>query len=131
MTKLNQIYKCNVCGNIVEVLHEGQGTLVCCNENMELQEEKTIEEGKEKHVPVLEVLPSNVCQGKDGVKIKIGSVPHPMEPDHYIEWIEIKTENKEGKKFLNPSDTPEAEFQLREEPKEIRCYCNVHGLWKK
>jgi len=130
MTQLHQIYKCNKCGNIVQILHNGNGSLVCCGEEMELQKEKVTDEGKEKHVPILESLPSMVCKGKDGIKVKIGSIPHPMSSDHYIEWIEIRTENKVGKRFLEADDLPEASFYLREEPKEIRCYCNIHGLWK-
>jgi len=87
MVELNQIYKCNVCGNIVEVLHAGEGALVCCGQPMELQIEKIKDEGKEKHIPIIEKMPANVCQGTDGVKIKVGEVPHPMDGDHYIEWV--------------------------------------------
>jgi len=76
-----KIYKCSVCGNIVELLHEGGGELVCCGQPMELLEEKTQDEGAEKHVPVIEELPANVCQGKDGVIVKVGSVPHPTGDD--------------------------------------------------
>jgi len=131
MTQLNQIYKCNVCGNIVEVLHTGEGELVCCGQSMELQKEKNQDEGLEKHIPVIEKLPANVCKDTDGVKVKVGENPHPMTEEHYIEWIEIKTSNgKVGKKFLKPQDTPEAEFNLRAEIQEARAYCNIHGLWK-
>jgi len=98
---------------------------------MELQEEKTKEEGLEKHMPVIEELPANVCQGKDGVKIKVGETEHPMEESHYIEWIEIITEEgKSGKKFLKPGEKPEVEFYTRKEVIGARAYCNVHGLWK-
>jgi superoxide reductase len=132
MIAKNQIYKCNICGNVVEVLTVGGGQLVCCGQPMELLEEKTGDEGKEKHVPVVEILPANVCQGKDGFKIKVGEIPHPMEDGHFIEWIEIKTKDgKVGKKFLKPGDRPEADFYTRMEILEIRAYCNVHGLWKK
>ena len=131
MTKENQIYKCNVCGNIVEILHMGAGQLVCCDQPMELLEEKTKDEGLEKHVPVIEELPANMCQGKDGVKIKVGEVEHPMEENHYIEWIEIITaDGKRGKRFLRPSDKSEVEFYTRKEVIGARAYCNVHGLWK-
>ena len=131
MTKDNQIYKCNVCGNIVEVLHTGVGQLVCCNQSMELLEEKIKNDGLEKHVPVIEELPANVCQGKDGVKIKIGEIEHPMEENHYIEWIEIiPVDGKRGKKFLKPGDKPEVEFYTRQKIIGIRAYCNIHGLWK-
>ena len=117
MTELNQIYKCNVCGNIVEVMHAGIGELVCCGKPMELQTEKTEDEGNEKHVPVIE---EN--------KVKVGSIPHPMEEEHYIEWIEITANGKTGKKLLKPGDSPEAKFETQ--PEKARIYCNVHGLWK-
>jgi len=131
MTKLNEIYKCNVCGNIVEVLHEAAGELVCCGEPMKVFEEKTKDEGQEKHLPVVEHLPEDVCRGGDGIKVKIGEVPHPMEDTHYIEWVEVKTKGgKVGKKFLKPGDSVEMEFHTREDIIEVRAYCNVHGLWK-
>jgi superoxide reductase len=131
MTKLNEIYKCEICGNIVNILHTGAGELVCCNQPMNLITEKTKDEGLEKHIPVIEKLTQNICKGGDGVLVKIGEIEHPMEEKHYIEWIEITTiDNKIGKKFLNPSDKPEAEFHSRSKIKEIRSYCNIHGLWK-
>jgi len=125
MTKLNQIYRCNICGNMAEMIREGQGQLVCCGQPMELLQEKTkTDEGVEKHVPVVEKL-------KESVKIKIGSVAHPMEESHYIEWIEIITEDgKVGRKFLKPGDAPEAEFFTPSAISQIRAYCNIHGLWK-
>ncbi len=125
MTKLNQVYKCNVCGNIVEMVHTGVGQLVCCGEPMQLMDEKTQDQGFEKHLPVIEAT-------EKGIKIKVGSVPHPMETEHYIEWIEIIFDGKAGKKFLSPGDVPEAEFEFVKTPDNItvRAYCNVHGLWK-
>ncbi len=125
MTKLNQVYKCNVCGNIVEMAHTGVGRLVCCGESMQLMEEQSQEQGYEKHLPVL-----NEVEG--GIKIKVGSAPHPMETEHYIEWIEIIFDGKVGKKFLNPGDTPEAEFEFVNIPEKfiVRAYCNIHGIWK-
>ena len=123
MIARNQIYKCNVCGNIVEVLHVGGGQLVCCGQPMELLEEKTEDMGREKHVPVIE-------STKEGVKVKIGSVPHPMEKEHYIEWIEIIADGRIYRKFLNPGDKPEAEFEVKTKKIEAREYCNIHGLWK-
>ena len=118
MTKLNQIYKCEVCGNIVEVLHEGADSLVCCGQPMVLQEENIEDPEKgEKHIPVIE-----------GKFIKIGSIPHPMEEKHHIEWIEATGDNKKGIVFLKPGDAPEAEFSF--EPISARAYCNIHGLWK-
>jgi len=123
MTKKLEVYKCEVCGNIVEVLHEGGGQLVCCGKPMVLQEIKTQEEGKEKHLPVIEKI-------ADGVKVKIGSVPHPMEENHHIEWISIDANGKVLRKFLKPGDAPEAEFKIAETVENARDYCNIHGLWK-
>jgi len=124
MTEKKQIYKCNLCGNIVEVLHSGQGHLVCCGQPMELLEEKTEDAGQEKHVPIIE-------KTEKGAKVKIGSEPHPMESDHYIEWIEIITSEGSFRKFLKPGNKPESEFEIEAEDIEVREYCNVHGLWKK
>lgn len=123
MTELNQIYKCNKCGNIVELLHTGVGELVCCGEPMELLAEKINDVGNEKHVPVIE-------KTEKGYKVKIGSVPHPMEEAHYIEWIEIIADGRVYRKFLKPGDTPEAEFETSATNVTAREYCNVHGLWK-
>ncbi len=125
MTKLKEIYKCEICGNIVELLHEGVGTLVCCGQPMKLLEEKNKDLGNEKHVPVIQ-------KNEEGVDIKIGSIPHPMTPEHYIEWIEVSTEKGESKKFLNPTDdkTAETKFPVKNKKVKSRAYCNVHGLWK-
>ncbi|MGB9719691.1 MAG: desulfoferrodoxin [Candidatus Anstonellales archaeon] len=125
MTKRLDVYKCNVCGNIVEVMHAGVGTLVCCGRPMELLKEKTQDVGNEKHVPVVEK------RGRE-IRIKVGSVPHPMEEKHYIEWIEVVT--KDGHSyvaFLKPGMKPEAEFEVKSENVAmVREYCNMHGLWK-
>jgi superoxide reductase len=125
MTEKNQIYKCEICGNIIEVLHIGNGQLVCCGIPMKLLKENTVDASLEKHVPVIE-------KTSRGILVKIGSVPHPMEEKHYIEWIEIITKNNQSsKKFLNPGDKPEAEFYM--DIKDVlfaREYCNLHGLWK-
>lgn len=130
MTENFQIYKCNICGNIVEVLHTGAGQLVCCGQEMELLEEKSKDKGLEKHVPVIEELAPNVCKGKDGFKVKVGSIEHPMKENHHIEWIEIIPEDgKRGKRFLKPGDKSEAEFYTRKKINKARAYCNVHGLW--
>ena len=123
MTELKQIYKCNICGNIVEVLHAGVGQLVCCGQPMELLTEKAADIGLEKHVPVIEKVGNKV-------KVKVGSVPHPMEQKHYIEWIEIIADGKTCRKFFKPGDKPEAEFEIIAEKIEAREYCNLHGLWK-
>jgi len=124
MAEPKQIYKCQICGNITEVLHGGPGELVCCGVPMELMVEKTQDQGAEKHVPVME---------KGGLKIRVGSVAHPMEALHYIEWIEIGTDDgKVRKKFLMPGEKPEMELcsALKGKKITIRAYCNVHGLWK-
>ena len=123
MTGLKQVYRCNVCGNIVEVLHVGQGELVCCGQPMELLQEKTADAGREKHVPVVEATDS-------GLRVKVGSVPHPMEEKHYIEWVEVITDGDGCRKFLRPGDKPEAEFEIKSKKVAAREYCNIHGLWK-
>ena len=123
MTKRLQIYKCEICGNIVEVLHEGAGELVCCGQPMKLQEEKTEEQGKEKHLPVIE-------KTDKGIMVRVGAVAHPMEEKHYIEWIEVIADGRAYKKFLKPGDSPEADFALAPEKVEAREYCSIHGLWK-
>jgi superoxide reductase len=123
MTEKREIYKCEICGNIVEVLHDGVGTLVCCGQPMKLIKEKIEEEGNEKHVPIIQ-------ENEEGVEVKVGSVPHPMTPEHYIEWIEISTENGESKKFLKHTDLPEAKFSVKNKNIKAREYCNIHGLWK-
>jgi superoxide reductase len=123
MTKLNQIYKCHVCGNIVQVLHTGAGELVCCGQPMDLQKENTVDASLEKHVPIIEKTAA-------GVKVTVGSVPHPMEETHYIEWIEVIADGKSYKKFLKPGDQPVAEFCIEALEIIAREYCNLHGLWK-
>ncbi len=123
MAEKKQIYKCDACGNIVEVLHGGQGDLVCCGENMKLFEEKSSDEGKEKHVPVVE-------SAGDGVKVKVGSNPHPMEEKHYIEWVEIIDGDQSCRHYLKPGQAPEAVFKGAGPNVTAREYCNVHGLWK-
>jgi len=123
MTKLNQVYKCEVCGNIVEMLQTGDGELVCCGQNMVLQKENTVDAAKEKHVPVIEKI-------KGGVLVKVGSVEHPMTDTHYIEWIEVHTEKNVYRKNLNPGNKPKTEFMLNEEVLYAREYCNIHRLWR-
>ena len=118
-----QVYKCSVCGNIVEVVHLGGGELVCCNKPMDLLEEKTADAATEKHVPVIE---KNDC----GVKVTVGSVLHPMEEKHYIEWIEVIADGKAYRQFLKPGDKPVAEFCVEGEKITAREFCNLHGLWK-
>ncbi len=123
MTEKLQIYKCEVCGNIVEVVHEGGGELVCCGQPMKLFTENTVDAAKEKHVPVIEKVAG-------GFKVTVGSVAHPMEEKHYIEWIEIIADGKAYRQFLNPGDLPEAVFNIEADKVVAREYCNLHGLWK-
>ena len=123
MTEKLQIYKCEVCGNIVEMLHAGAGQLVCCGQPMTLFKENTTDATKEKHVPVIEKTAA-------GITVKVGSVAHPMEEKHYIEWIEVIADGKAYRKFLNPGEAPEATFELKAEKVTAREYCNLHGLWK-
>jgi len=123
MTVQKQVYRCNVCGNIVEVLHAGQGELVCCGQPMELLQEKATDVGLEKHVPVVEATDR-------GVKVKVGDVPHPMEEKHYIEWIEVIADDGSCRQFLKPGNRPEAKFEIRAQKVVAREYCNIHGLWK-
>ncbi len=117
------IYKCMVCGNIVEVLHAGAGQLVCCGKPMEKLAAKTADEGKEKHVPVIE-------KSDSGLKVKVGSVPHPMEEKHYIEWVEICADGNTCRQFLNPGDAPEAQFPIQAKEVTAQEHCTIHGLWK-
>lgn len=123
MIERGQIYKCAVCGNIVEVLVAGGGTLVCCGQPMNHLEENTVDASREKHVPVIE-------KTSDGIKVKVGSVPHPMEEKHYIMWIELIADGKVYRQFLSPGNAPEAFFPIKAEKVTAREYCNLHGLWK-
>ncbi len=124
MTVVSQIYKCEHCGIIAEILHAGGGALVCCGDAMVLVEAKTPDqEVNEKHTPVKEDL-------SDECVVKVGSIPHPMEEKHQIEWIEIKTKNGVFKKYLKPGDKPEIRCSGGCEPIELRAYCNLHGLWQ-
>jgi len=124
MTELLQVYKCEVCGNIVEMLHEGAGELVCCGQPMTLLDEQTADAAKEKHVPVVEKIDG-------GFKVTVGGVPHPMEEKHYIEWIEIIADGKSYTQFLKPGAAPEAAFQIDPATVAAREHCNVHGLWRR
>ncbi|MDD3471224.1 MAG: desulfoferrodoxin [Syntrophaceae bacterium] len=117
-----KVFKCNVCGNIVEMLHDKAGQLVCCGQPMKNMVENTVDAAKEKHVPVKEA-------ADGGLKVKVGSVPHPMDESHFIEWIEIISDGKIYRQYLNPGDSPEAFFPVSGEW-TAREYCNLHGLWK-
>jgi superoxide reductase len=124
MAKRMEIYKCEICGNIVEMLHEGEGELVCCGAPMKVFVENTVDAAKEKHIPMIEKIPG-------GVSIKVGSVAHPMEDKHYIEWIEVITDDgRVYRQFLQPGKAPQATFAIDEEKITAREYCNLHGLWK-
>ena len=123
MAERLEVYKCEACGNIVEVLTGGAGELVCCGEPMILLSEKTADTGKEKHVPVVEKV-------EGGYKVSVGSVPHPMEEKHYIEWIELHADNVVYRKYLKPGEKPQAEFTVSAKTLTARDYCNIHGLWK-
>ncbi|MCD6530898.1 desulfoferrodoxin [bacterium] len=124
MTEKFQIYKCEICGNIVEVVHPGAGELVCCGQPMKLMEEQTAEMSTEKHVPVVD-------KKENGYRVYVGSAKHPMEENHYIEWIEIITrDGKSLRKYLKPGDEPEAFFEYTGEIEKAREFCSVHLLWK-
>jgi superoxide reductase len=123
MTKMLEIYKCNVCGNITMVVNAAKGELVCCGQPMIRQIEKTADEGKEKHVPVIEKTPT-------GILVKLGSVAHPMEEKHYIQWIEVIAGDSLYVRALKPGQKPEAEFSVKDSRMKVRAYCNIHGLWK-
>lgn len=124
MAEQLQVYKCEVCGNIVEVLHGGEGELVCCGEKMKLLDARTADQGKEKHVPVVE-------RTSDGFRVKVGDVPHPMEDKHFIEWIEVLDDKgKAYRQFLKPGQAPEAVFCIDSAAVTAREHCNLHGVWK-
>ncbi len=121
-----QVYKCEICGNIVEVLHAGKGVLVCCNQPMKLMAENTVDASVEKHVPVVE-------KSAEGLTVKVGSVSHPMEEKHYIEWIEVSVDSQDGmveRKYLAPGQDPKASFAAKAGAVTVREYCTLHGLWK-
>ncbi len=123
MAKRLEVYKCNKCGNIIEVLVGGVGELVCCGEPMELLTENTVDAAKEKHVPIIEKIDG-------GYKVKVGSTPHPMEEKHYIEWIELLADDRSYIAFLKPGMAPEATFKVDAATVSAREHCNLHGLWR-
>ncbi len=123
MTVLRELYKCNVCGNVVEVVHEGANALVCCDKPMNKLEAKTQDQGHEKHVPIIKEV-------EGGVVVEVGGTHHPMEEKHYIKFIEVLTADKVLRAELNPTEPPRAEFKISvDEVLEAREYCNLHGLW--
>jgi superoxide reductase len=123
MAERLEIYKCEVCGNIIEVLHGGMGELVCCGKPMKRFSENTEDASMEKHVPIVE-------KTVDGFKGKVGSAAHPMEEKHYIEWVEVVADGRAYRQFLKPNAAPEAVFCIQAEKVTAREYCNLHGLWK-
>ncbi len=122
MAKNLEIYKCEICGNIVEIMHPGQGSLVCCDAPMILQIENTSDASREKHLPVVE-------RANGTVTVKVGSIPHPMEEKHYIEWIEIIAGGKIYRQALKPGEAPEATFPVTAGDITVREYCSLHGQW--
>ncbi|OGI03019.1 MAG: desulfoferrodoxin [Candidatus Melainabacteria bacterium GWF2_37_15] len=122
-TKKLGIYKCNVCGNIVEVLNAQAGELVCCGQAMKLMNENTVDASLEKHIPVAEITP-------EGIKVRVGNVEHPMIKEHYIEWVELLVDNRVCRAELEPEQKPEVLFPVKPETFTVRAYCNLHGLWK-
>jgi len=124
MANFQQYYKCALCGNIVEVVHEGGGELVCCGQPMNLISANSIDASNEKHVPIIE-------KTDKGIIVKVGSIDHPMEEKHYIEWIEVTNGAWIQRKFLKPGEKPQAEFCVEYSDKLVaKEYCNIHGLWK-
>ncbi len=123
MTKRDELYKCPVCGNIVVVQHAGAGTLACCGQSMEVLTANTEDAATEKHVP-------QVTRTEKGIVVRVGELDHPMDDDHYIEWITLVTENKVKTVYLSPGDAPTALFSITAEKVTVYAYCNLHGLWK-
>jgi len=118
-----EVYHCKLCGNVVEVLRGGPGALVCCGQDMILMSENTVDAAQEKHVPV-------ATKVVGGWEVIVGSVAHPMEEKHLIEWIELNANGTSYKKFLKPGDDPKAFFPVEADEVTVREYCNLHGLWK-
>jgi len=123
MIKRLEVYRCEACGNIVEVLHGGAGSLICCGKQMDLLKAGSVDAATEKHVPVIEKKAGQVI-------VKVGEVAHPMEDKHYIQWIELVADGNVHLRFLNPGDKPEATFNVEATSITAREYCNLHGLWK-
>lgn len=123
MIETLQVYKCEICGNIVEILHAGGGKLVCCGTPMELLEDNTVDAATEKHVPV-------VKRVDNGIEVTVGSVDHPMEETHFIEWIQVISQGNIQRVFLKPGDEPRAFFKGDFDQITVKEYCNLHGLWR-
>lgn len=123
MTQRDEVYKCELCGNLISVVHGAGGTLVCCGQNMAFLKENTTDAAVEKHVPVIE-------KNGNTVKVTVGKVPHPMEEKHFIEVISVLTTDRLYRAYLKPGGTPEAVFVIDGTLSCARAYCNLHGLWK-
>jgi superoxide reductase len=123
MAKIFEVYKCDLCGNIVETVQTGGGSIACCGQNMALLTENSVDAATEKHVPVIE-------RGNGTITVKVGSVAHPMEEAHYIQWVELLADGKSYTQFLKPGDAPEAVFNIEAVKVTAREYCNLHGHWK-
>lgn len=123
MTERLQVHKCELCEIVAEVLAGGAGVLVCCGQPMQLLKENAVDAAREKHVPVIERV-----QG--GMRIKVGSMPHPMEAQHFVQWVEVVADGKICRQFLQPGQAPEAMFKIEGKQVAAREYCNLHGLWK-
>ncbi|MBT3376254.1 MAG: desulfoferrodoxin [Lentisphaerae bacterium] len=127
MITQKQVYECGHCGNQIEVLRGGGPVPECCGEAMALLDEKTADAATEKHVPVIEKVDG-------GYKVTVGSVPHPMADDHYIEWIELSCGDVVSRAYMKPGEKPEAFFccccACECQPPTAREHCNKHGLWK-
>ena len=123
MNELLQVYQCELCGNIVEMIHASAGRLTCCNKAMTLLTENSVDAATEKHVPIVE-------RTDDGIKVTVGSVPHPMLDEHYVEWIQLVADGKSYRQFLKPGDAPVAFFKIDANNITAREFCNLHGHWK-
>jgi len=123
MATRNEVYQCATCGNVLAILTGGQGELICCGAPMERMVENSTDGAHEKHVPM-------VVGILDDIEVSVGSVAHPMQPEHYIEWIELLTDRVSYREFLKPGDTPDVNFSIDTEDVTARAYCNLHGLWK-
>ena len=123
MTERMQIFKCELCDNMVEVVHGGAGELVCCAKLMKHMVDDTVDAAKEKHVPIIE-------KNSDVYIVKVGSIEHPMTGEHYIEWVELSADNMVYKQYLKPGIKPQAELNLKVNKVVARAYCNLHGLWE-
>ena len=123
MTQRDQVYKCEICGNLLTIVHGADCSLVCCFDEMNLLEPNTVDASREKHLPVFK-------KTGNTLKVSVGRVFHPMEAEHYIETISILSDKKLYRAYLSPGDEPEAVFEIGEKIRCVRAYCNLHGLWE-